>query len=189
MSNTAQINAQMTISNILGMFPDKAQRLSQEITNAGLHCIGCNAATWETLESGMLGHGKTVSEIEQLVAKLNALLEEKIDLTTITVTPEAAKKFREFAIAEGKPNAALRFGEEMAGCSGFEYILDFSDEATPNDAVYVSNGIEVHIHKMQVKQLLGAQIDYVNGIRDSGFKVINPNVRSSCGCGTSHGYK
>lgn len=189
MSNKEQIHAQMTISNILGMFPDKAQRLSQEITNAGLHCIGCNAATWETLESGMLGHGKTLQEVDQLVAKLNALLGEKIDLTTITVTPEAAKKFREFAAAEGKPDAALRFGEEMAGCSGFEYVLDFSDEATPNDAVYVSNGIEVHINKMQVKQLLGSQIDYVNGIRDSGFKVINPNVRSSCGCGTSHGYK
>lgn len=189
MSQKTKIHAQMTISDILGMFPDKAQRLSQEITNAGLHCIGCNAATWETLESGMLSHGKTPSQVEQLVERLNALLEEVIDLTTITVTPEAAKKFIEFATLEGKPNAALRFGEEMAGCSGFEYVLDFSEQATPDDEVFLSNGIEVHVHKKQVAQLIGSQIDYLTGIRDSGFKVTNPNVRSSCGCGTSHGYK
>ncbi len=186
---TDRIHAQMTISDILGMFPDKAQRLSQEITNAGLHCIGCNAATWETLESGMLGHGKTQPQIDDLVQKLNALLDEKVDLTTITVTPEAAKKFLEFATLEGKPNTALRFGEEMAGCSGFEYVLDFSDEASSDDQVFNSNGVEIHVHKKQVPHLLGSQIDYVNGIRDSGFKVINPNVRASCGCGTSHGYK
>lgn len=179
----------MTISDILGMFPDKAQRLSQEITNAGLHCIGCNAATWETLESGMLSHGKTPSQVEHLVDRLNALLEEVVDLTTITVTQEAAKKFQEFAALEGKPKAALRFGEEMAGCSGFEYVLDFSDAASEEDQVFHSNGIEVHVHKKQVPHLLGSQIDYVNGIRDSGFKVVNPNVRASCGCGSSHGYK
>jgi iron-sulfur cluster assembly protein len=189
MSTQTKIHPQMTISDILGMFPDKAQRLSQEITNAGLHCIGCNAATWETLESGMLSHGKNPSQIEQLVTRLNALLDEKIDTTTITMTPEAAKKFLEFAALEGKPGAALRFGEEMAGCSGFEYVLDFSEQASPDDEVFTTNGIEVHVHKKQVKQLLGCQIDYVNGIRDTGFKVINPNVRSSCGCGTSHGYK
>ncbi len=86
----------MTISDILGMFPDKAQRLSQEITNAGFHCIGCNAATWETLESGHARPWQTPAQIEELVSKLNALLDEKVDLTTITVTAEAAKKFLEF---------------------------------------------------------------------------------------------
>lgn len=188
-STNQTIHRQMTISAILGMFPDKAQRLAQEITNAGLHCVGCNAATWETLEGGMLGHGKSQAAIDTLIQRLNALLEEKVDLTTITLTSEAAKKFQEFASAEGKPNVALRFGEEMAGCSGFEYVLDFSEKANPEDAVYTSNGVEIHVKKSCLPRLLGCSIDYINGIRDAGFKVINPNVSSSCGCGSSHGYK
>ena len=47
----------MTIDEIFGKFPDKSQRIAQELTNAGLHCVGCQAATWETLEVGMIGHG------------------------------------------------------------------------------------------------------------------------------------
>lgn len=178
----------MKIADILAMFPDKAQRLSQEITNAGLHCIGCNASTLETLEGGMLGHGKSQDAIDKLVRRLNALLGEEVDRTTVTLTPDAAKKFLEFAALEGKPGCALRFGEELAGCSGFEYILDFSDGSTEDDAVFFSCGVEIHVKKKLLARLLGCCIDYITGIRDSGFKVINPNVRSSCGCGSSHGY-
>lgn len=179
----------MTISDILGMFPNKAQRLAQEITNAGLHCVGCQAATWETLEGGMLGHGKTENEIHHLVGRLNALLEETTDPNTISLTPEAASKFLEFAALEGKPNAALRFGEEMAGCSGFEYVLDFSIQAKPEDVIFTSHGVDIHVNKKDLPRLLGCKIDYLTGIRDSGFKVIdNPNAKSCCGCGSSHGY-
>src|SRR5947209_7816702 len=97
-----RIHRQMTIEEILSLFPHKAQRLSQEITNAGLHCVGCQAATWETLEAGMLGHGMSNEAIERLVKRLNALLDEKIDETTITITPRAASKFLEILNEEGK---------------------------------------------------------------------------------------
>src|SRR5690606_37805895 len=70
-SSPTEIHRQMTIEDILGMFPFKAQQLSQEITNAGLHCIGCHAAVWETLEGGMLTHGKTDAEIDAIVLRLN----------------------------------------------------------------------------------------------------------------------
>lgn len=189
MTTNTKIHAQMTIADILAMFPDKAQRLSQEITNAGLHCVGCQAATWETLEGGMLGHGKTQDQIEDLVERLNTLLDEVVDLSTITVTPSAAEKFKDFAKADGKEGWALRFGEEMAGCSGFEYVLDFSEKAEADDEVFHSNGIDIHVNKKLLRRLIGSKIDYMNGIRDSGFKIINPNVNSACGCGSSHGYK
>ena len=182
------IHPKMTISQILGMFPHHAQRLSQEITNAGLHCIGCNAAHWETLEVGMLGHGKTQDQIAELVRRLNALLTEKIDTSTITLTAEAAKMFLQFAKDSEKIGYALRFGEQMAGCNGYEYLLDFSEKANPDDEVFLSQGIEIHVEKSLLPRLKGCVIDYVNGLRDSGFKVINPNVNSSCGCGSSHGY-
>ena len=184
-----QIHKLMTISDILGMFPNKAGRLSQEITNAGLHCVGCHAATWETLEGGMLGHGKTQDEIESLVGRLNELLEEEADPTTISLTPEAAKKFAEFAQLEGRPRAALRFGIEPRGCSGYGYVLDFSDEAKADDAVFESQGVEIHVNQRELPKVLGSKIDYITSLHDSGFKVIdNPNAKSSCGCGSSQGF-
>lgn len=183
-----KIDRHMTIEEILGMFPYKAQKLSQEITNAGLHCVGCQAATWETLEMGMMGHGKTDAQINQLVERLNALLNEPINLDSITITPRGAAKFLELAAEDNKLGWGIRLSEEMAGCSGFEYSLDFSDAMKDDDEEFVSHGIEIHVKKALVPRLIGCEIDYVDGLRGSGFKISNPNVRSSCGCGSSHGY-
>lgn len=183
-----KIHRQLTIKQILGMFPGKSQKLSQEITNAGLHCVGCGAADYETLEQGMKGHGKTEEQVEKLLKRLNDLLEESADPTTIVITPRAAKKFQEIAEEEGKKGWALRFDEQMAGCSGFEYILDFSEKAEDDDIVMQSNGIEIHLKAKKKARLLGSEIDYVEGLHSTGFKISNPNAKSSCGCGSSHGY-
>lgn len=182
------IHRQMTIEQILSLFPHKAQKLSQEITRAGLHCVGCHAATWETLEAGMYGHGMSDEQINTLVDRLNALLEEEADLTTITITPRAAKKYLEILAEDGKTGWGIRFEERMAGCNGFEYVLDFSEKAEKDDETFISNGIEIHINKAMVPRLLGSEIDYIDGLQGAGFKISNPNVRSSCGCGTSHNY-
>lgn len=183
-----QISPQMTIAEIFSTFPAQSQRLAQAITNAGLHCVGCNAATWETLEAGMLGHGMPRTAIDALVKKLNSILEEPIDSSTISLTPRGAKKFIEIAQEEGIPGAALRFGDSAGGCGGFEYILDFSEEAEEDDEVFESNGVRIHVKKGMIKRLMGSVIDYVDGLQGSGFKVSNPNVKSSCGCGKSQGY-
>jgi iron-sulfur cluster assembly accessory protein len=182
------IHKEMTIEDILSMFPSKAQKLSQEITNAGLHCVGCQAATWETLEAGMLGHGMTEAHIERLVKRLNALLEEQSDPNTITMTQRAVEKYKSILAEEGKEGWSIRLSEEMAGCSGFEYILDYSEKADEDDQVFVSNGMQIHVKKRKVPRLLGSEIDYIDALQNSGFKISNPNVRSSCGCGSSHGY-
>lgn len=187
-STKKRIHRQMTIEEILSMFPHKAQRLAQEITNAGLHCVGCQAATWETLEAGMMGHGMSNEMIEKLVKRLNALLDEKVDESTITVTPRAASKFLEILNEEGKKGWGMRFAEIPAGCSGFEYVLDYSEKALSDDTKFQSNGVEVHVTTAMVPRLLGSVIDFVDGLRGSGFKITNPHVRSSCGCGTSHNY-
>ncbi|MCB1114331.1 MAG: iron-sulfur cluster assembly accessory protein [Chlamydiia bacterium] len=183
-----KVKKDMTIESILGMFPNKAQKLSQEITNAGLHCVGCGAATWETLEQGMQGHGKTPEQVDHLVDRLNKLLDEPVDITTITLTAKAAQKFVALAEEDGKAGWGLRFDEQMAGCSGFEYILDFSEKAEADDEVFVSQGIEIHVNKKKLSRLIGAEIDYLEGLHSTGFKISNPNARASCGCGSSHGY-
>lgn len=191
MSQQGTIHRQMTIEEILSLFPMKAQRLSQEITNAGLHCVGCSAATWETLEAGMMGHGKTDREINGLVEKLNALLKEQeaeYDPSTIILTKRAADKFLQILKEDGKVGWGMRFGDRMAGCSGFEYELDYSEKAQPNDRAFVSHDIEIHVDRSCAGRLLGSIIDYVDGLQGAGFKISNPNAKSSCGCGTSHGY-
>ncbi len=196
MSNTQQentaktvINPQMTIDQILSLFPHKAKRLSQEITNAGLHCIGCHAATWETLEAGMLGHGMNEAAIEKLVMRLNTLLAEPdSDQTTITMTENAAKKFNQILAEESKVGWALRFGDRMAGCSGFEYVLDYSEKPDADDEVFESEGVKIHVSKSCLDRLRGSRIDYKDGLQGGGFTVDNLNAKSSCGCGSSHNY-
>lgn len=179
----------MTIEEILNMFPHKAQRLAHEITSAGLHCVGCHAATWETLEGGMLGHGMSEEQIERLVGRLNALLSEETDENSITLTERAAAKFMEILKEEGKQGWGLRFGERMAGCSGFEYILDYSEKAEPEDEIFTAHGIEIHVDKKVLDRLLGSEIDYIDSLNNAGFKISNPNAKASCGCGSSHNYK
>lgn len=178
------IHRQMTIEDILSLFPNKAQKLSATITEAGLHCVGCQAAVFETLEGGMALHGKSEEEIDTLVTKLNALLQEKIDLSSIHLTESAAKKFLEILQEEGRNGVALRFSVEPMGCSGFEYVLDFSEERQDHDVVFSSHGVEIHVEESKVPSLLGTEIDYVEGARGSGFKITNPNENASCGsCG------
>ena len=183
-----RVHRQMTIEDIFSKFPSKSQKLAQEMTNTGLHCVGCCASTWETLEAGMMSHGLGDVEIDALVGRLNTILDEKEDLTTITITEKAAEKYRKILADEDKVGWGLRYGEKAAGCSGFEYFLDYSEKAKAGDVVYESQGIEIHVAQKSLSRLLGSVIDYVDGLQGAGFKITNPNVKSSCGCGTSHGY-
>jgi len=195
MGNTTQKNTKkdrvsrdMTIEEILSNFPHKSQKLAQEITNTGLHCVGCSAATWETLEAGMLGHGFAEEEIDRLVDRLNAILAEQVDADTIIITKKAADKFRQILAEDGKEGWGLRLGDRAAGCSGFEYVLDYSQNAKSDDKTFKCEGLEIHVNLQALSRLLGCEIDYVDGLNGSGFKISNPNVKGSCGCGKSQSY-
>ncbi len=183
-----QITRDMTIEEILSGFPQKSQKLAQEMTRTGLHCVGCGAATWETLEAGVLGHGFTEADLEALMKRLNAILEEKVDPNTITLTAKAAQKYISILEEEGKASYGLRFGDMAGGCSGFEYILDYSEAPTEDDQVFESNGVQIHVNRHMVPRLLGCEIDYLDGLNGSGFKISNPNAKGSCGCGKSQSY-
>lgn len=178
----------MTIDAILGKYPQKSQRIAQELTSAGLHCVGCQAATWETLEVGMFGHGFDDEAIEALLKRLNALLEEESDPSTITLTERAAQKFQAILKEDHKEGWALRFGDKPGGCGGFEYELGFSETAGKEDEVFHSEGVEIHVHKKMLSRLLGCEIDYAEGLMGSGFKISNPNVKGACSCGNSQSY-
>ncbi len=183
-----KIHREMTIEDIFASFPEKAQRLSQEMANVGLQCVGCQAATWETLEAGMLGHGMNEATINELIQHLNEIVEKEIDPQTICMTKRAAKKFKEILEKKGKKGWGLRFADKPGGCGGYEYLLDFSEKPKENDVVFSSYGIDIHVNHKMLSRLLGSEIDYLDGLNGSGFKVSNPNVKSSCGCGQSQSY-
>jgi len=183
-----QITKEMTIEEILTTFPQWSQRLAQEMKNAGLNCVGCGAAVWETLEAGMLGHGFAEADLEKLLGRLNGILGEVIDTSTITLTKRAAEKYREILEEEGKEGWGLRFGVRAGGCSGFEYELAYSEKAVEGDVVFTSEGIEIHVSNPSVGHLKGCVIDFVEGLQDAGFKIMNPNAKGSCGCGKSQSY-
>jgi iron-sulfur cluster assembly protein len=185
---SAQITREMTIEEILGGFPQKSQKLAQEMTQMGLHCVGCQAATWETLEAGVLGHGFSEEELEGLIGKLNKILAEKVDPNSITLTEKASEKYRAILKEEGKEGYGLRFGDAAGGCSGFEYILDYSEAPKEDDQVFESQNVQIHVNRNMVSRLLGCEIDYLDGLNGSGFKISNPNAKGSCGCGKSQSY-
>lgn len=184
---TQQIVRTMTIEEIFQKFPSQSQKLAQEMSRMGLQCVGCGAATWETLETGMYSHGFSDLDIETLIEKLNAILKKPLPKEAIVLTKRAALYIQKILKEEGKEGWALRFGDRPGGCSGYEYTLDFSESPMENDEVYHSHGIDIHVNKSRLPFLIGCEIDYIEGLQ-SGFQISNPNAKGSCGCGNSQTY-
>ena len=103
----------------------------------------------------------------------------------IGITSLAASKVNEIRSAEGiEPAMALRLRVVGGGCAGFNYDLYF-DEPGEVDRHFMINGVDVVVDEMSLMYLLGTEIDYVEGLQGAGFKFNNPNVKSTCGCGSS----
>jgi iron-sulfur cluster assembly accessory protein len=179
------IQRQMTIEEIFRHNPGKSQQLAEELARSGLHCAGCSASAWETLEAGMAGHGMNETEITALVGRLNQILDNPEDQSTICLTEKAAEKFREILAEENKSGWGLRFGINSSGCCGGEYFLDYSQKARSDDTIFESYGIQIHVQQKSAPQLLGTIIDYVDGKHGAGFKISNPSC-SGCCQGHSH---
>lgn len=110
---------------------------------------------------------------------------ETIETSPIHITDAAAAKIRELMAKEGATDHALRMRVVGGGCSGFQYQMGLEAAPTAKDKVYTDNGIKLYIDEKSVLYLTGVQIDYLNGLMESGFKVTNPNAQSTCGCGQS----
>ncbi len=102
----------------------------------------------------------------------------------ITVTPKAAEQIKTMQREQSLTGKALRVYVDAGGCSGMEYGMAF-DEKKPDDAVVAQDGVEVVVDPMSQNFLKGSVIDYMDSLQGSGFKIQNPNVHSTCGCGKS----
>lgn len=103
------------------------------------------------------------------------------------MTASAIKKVKEVMEAQTPQPAALRVGVRGGGCSGFSYALQFEAEgvAVPMDNVMNFDGLVVLVDNISGMYLDGCEIDYLETLEASGFKFNNPNVKSTCGCGSS----
>lgn len=103
----------------------------------------------------------------------------------IALTPKAVDKVKEIRSAEGLGEQGLRVRVIGGGCSGFSYDLFFEEETNDMDQTFEQEGIKVYIDMMSYQYLEGTEIDYVEGLHGAGFKFVNPNAKSTCGCGSS----
>lgn len=103
----------------------------------------------------------------------------------IVVSNRAAAKINEIRGEEKVDDSdALRLSVRGGGCSGFSYDLSF-DKKGDVDHLFESNGVRIVCDEMSLMYLVGAEIDYVEELQGAGFKFTNPNVKSTCGCGSS----
>lgn len=100
-------------------------------------------------------------------------------------TDSAANKVRELILEEGNPELKLRVFVTGGGCSGFQYGFTFDEVTNEDDTVLEKNGVVLLIDPMSFQYLVGAEIDYSEGLQGSQFVIKNPNATSTCGCGSS----
>jgi iron-sulfur cluster insertion protein len=103
----------------------------------------------------------------------------------ITLTDKAVKKVKEIAEADDIKSLTLRTKVLGGGCAGFTYDLYFEDNITDMDEVFEQDDVKIIVDMLSYQYLDGVEIDYIEGIMGAGFKFVNPNVKSSCGCGSS----
>lgn len=103
----------------------------------------------------------------------------------ITLTPTAVSKVKEILEMQDPKPAGLRIAVVGGGCSGFTYSMAFENSPGLLDKTYDFEGLKVFIDQASMLYLDGARVDYVETLEGSGFKFDNPNVKSTCGCGSS----
>lgn len=103
----------------------------------------------------------------------------------IVFTESAADKVKAILVEEGNLNMKLRVYVTGGGCSGFQYGFAFDENAAEDDTVVSRNGVDMIVDPMSFQYLVGAEIDYQEGLEGSRFIIKNPNATSTCGCGSS----
>ncbi len=100
-------------------------------------------------------------------------------------TDSAADKVRQLIVEEGNNELKLRVFVQGGGCSGFQYGFTFDEEVNEDDTQMQKNGVTLLIDAMSYQYLVGAEIDYKDGLEGAQFVIKNPNATTTCGCGSS----
>jgi iron-sulfur cluster assembly accessory protein len=103
----------------------------------------------------------------------------------LILTPQAIAKVREIMATQDPIPAGLRIGVVGGGCSGFQYSMAFENQAGMMDKVFKFDDLSVYVDATSLMYLNGCIVDYVETLEAAGFKFENPQVKSTCGCGSS----
>lgn len=105
--------------------------------------------------------------------------------TPIVFTESAANKVQELILEEANPELKLRVFVQGGGCSGFQYGFTFDEVVNDDDTCLEKNGVTLLVDSMSFQYLVGAEIDYTEGLEGAQFVIKNPNATTTCGCGSS----
>ncbi len=103
----------------------------------------------------------------------------------LTLTEKAVGKVKEIMEQQTPKPAGLRIAVVGGGCSGFSYQMNFDQASNGMDKVYDFGGLNVFVDQASMMYLVGTEVDYIETLEGAGFKFNNPNVKSTCGCGSS----
>ncbi len=107
------------------------------------------------------------------------------EMTPLNFTDSAANKVKALIDEEGNADLKLRVFVTGGGCSGFQYGFTFDEVQNDDDTVMQKNGVTLLIDAMSMQYMMGAEIDYTEGLEGAQFVIKNPNAVSTCGCGSS----
>ena len=103
----------------------------------------------------------------------------------LVFTDAAARKVANLIEGEGNPRLMLRVFVQGGGCSGLQYGFEFDEAEQEGDTCIVNQGVKLLVDPMSVQYLMGAEIDYREGLEGAQFVIRNPNATTTCGCGSS----
>src|ERR1051325_7515524 len=103
----------------------------------------------------------------------------------LVFSASAAAKVKALIEEEGNPELKLRVFVTGGGCSGFQYGFTFDETVNEDDTSMEKNGVTLLIDPMSYQYLVGAEIDYTEGLEGAQFVIKNPNATTTCGCGSS----
>jgi len=185
------VTKDMVIGDVLKKYPDVAVIMLEH----GLHCVGCHANVFDTIEAGCRVHGLDDEVIETLVSDINKFIaedqtkakEEPTGPAKLFISEAAASKVKQLLAKDKLDGHGLRVAVSPGGCSGFVYQMNFEKAPEKSDVVLDDKGVKIFIDVDSLNMLRGAEIDYVDQLNESGFKINNPNAKQNCGCGKSFG--
>lgn len=107
------------------------------------------------------------------------------EMSPLNFSDSAASKVKSLIEEEGNPDLKLRVFVTGGGCSGFQYGFTFDEVKNEDDFVMEKAGVTLLIDPMSMQYMMGAEIDYTEGLEGAQFVIRNPNAQSTCGCGSS----
>ncbi|MBB5878285.1 MULTISPECIES: iron-sulfur cluster insertion protein ErpA [Xanthomonas] len=103
----------------------------------------------------------------------------------LNFTAAAAAKVRELIREEGNDALALRVYIQGGGCSGFQYGFEFDENRAEDDLAVQTDQVTLLVDPLSLQYLMGAEVDYSEGLHGAQFVIRNPNAKTTCGCGSS----